>query len=85
MIPAMHIATEKYATTNNTLAIKGTLAMSGALRAPCSSPSMPIIALDARGSNVPSRRLAIHFGVGKAVPISLSVPPLSAQLTDKVQ
>jgi hypothetical protein len=32
--------------------------MSSALRAPRSSPSMPIIALDARGSNVPSRRPA---------------------------
>jgi hypothetical protein len=63
MIPAMHTATEKYATTNNTLAMNGTLAMSGALRAPPSSPSMPIIALDARGSNVPSRRPAILLTV----------------------
>jgi hypothetical protein len=43
MIPAMHTATEKYATTNNTLAMNGTLAMSCALRAPRSSPSNPII------------------------------------------
>jgi hypothetical protein len=63
IIPAMHTATEKYATTNNTLAMNGTLAMSGALRAPRTSPSNPIIALDARGSNAPGRRPAILLTV----------------------